>query len=153
MRRSQIDEKCARAHGSRAWLWSTCPDAKYRDGKKAVASATRACELTDWNDSALARCARGGTRRSGRFRVGREVADQGQCTSPRRRGKDEGRIAAQAIRAEEARARPRRLSESRTAGDNEPFRTLSETAPDEPSPGRSISTRSADTHSRGDERV
>jgi tetratricopeptide (TPR) repeat protein len=49
----RIDEKCARAHGSRAWIWSTCPDARYRDGKKAVASATTACELTDWKDSPL----------------------------------------------------------------------------------------------------
>ena len=26
---------------------------RYRDGKKAVASATRACELTDWTDARL----------------------------------------------------------------------------------------------------
>ncbi|MGP0069406.1 MAG: tetratricopeptide repeat protein [Isosphaeraceae bacterium] len=32
----------------RAWMLATCPDAKLRDGKKAVASATRACELTQW---------------------------------------------------------------------------------------------------------
>ena len=31
-----------------AWLLATCPDAKYRDGPKAVAHATRACELTEW---------------------------------------------------------------------------------------------------------
>ena len=49
----RIDEKCARAHGGRAWIWSTCPAAKYRDGKKAVASATRACELTEWRDFPL----------------------------------------------------------------------------------------------------
>ncbi len=49
----RIDEECARAYGSRAWIWSTCPDAKYRDGKKAVASATRACELTEWSDCHL----------------------------------------------------------------------------------------------------
>jgi tetratricopeptide (TPR) repeat protein len=49
----QIDENCARAHGSRAWILSTCPETKYRDATSAVASATRACELTDWSDSAL----------------------------------------------------------------------------------------------------
>ncbi len=49
----RIDEKCARAHGGRAWIWSTCPDARHRDGKKAVASATRACELTDWRMSPM----------------------------------------------------------------------------------------------------
>jgi hypothetical protein len=30
---------------------ATCRDAQYRDGKLAVASATRACELTNWQDS------------------------------------------------------------------------------------------------------
>ena len=46
----QIDDRFARAHGSRAWLLATCPNERYRDGQKAVASATRACELTGWND-------------------------------------------------------------------------------------------------------
>jgi len=49
----QIDGTYARAFGNRAWLWSTCPDPKYRDGKKAVASATKACELTHHTDPAL----------------------------------------------------------------------------------------------------
>jgi hypothetical protein len=31
-----------------AWLLATCPDEKCRDGKKAVESALRACELTNW---------------------------------------------------------------------------------------------------------
>ncbi len=37
--------------GSYAYLarvWSSCPDAKYHDAPKAIASATRACELTSW---------------------------------------------------------------------------------------------------------
>ena len=37
---------------NRAWLWATCPDAKHRDGKRAVASATRACELSKWKEAA-----------------------------------------------------------------------------------------------------
>jgi tetratricopeptide (TPR) repeat protein len=32
----------------RAWILATCPDAKIRNGAQAVASATRACELTSW---------------------------------------------------------------------------------------------------------
>jgi WD40 repeat protein/Flp pilus assembly protein TadD len=36
------------AHNNRAWLWATCADGRYRDGARAVESATRACELTDW---------------------------------------------------------------------------------------------------------
>lgn len=34
----------------RAWLLATCPDAKFRDAKQAIASAKRACELTAWKD-------------------------------------------------------------------------------------------------------
>jgi tetratricopeptide (TPR) repeat protein len=48
-----IDQSCASAHGGRAWIWSTCPIANFRDGKKAVESATRACELTAWKDARL----------------------------------------------------------------------------------------------------
>jgi hypothetical protein len=38
------------AHEACAWIMATCPDARYRNGKLAVASATRACELTNWKD-------------------------------------------------------------------------------------------------------
>ena len=37
----------------RAWTWATCPNAKYRDGQKAVEFATKACELTDWNEAGI----------------------------------------------------------------------------------------------------
>ena len=39
------------AHSASAWIRATCRDAQYRDGKLAVASATRACELTNWQDT------------------------------------------------------------------------------------------------------
>lgn len=44
----RLDPKYALAYDYRAWLWATCPDARYRDGKKAFESATRACELANW---------------------------------------------------------------------------------------------------------
>ena len=47
----RLEPKYASAYKMRAWLWATCPDAKCRDGKRAVESATRACELTDWKDA------------------------------------------------------------------------------------------------------
>jgi tetratricopeptide (TPR) repeat protein len=47
----RLDPKYAMAYNNRAWLWATCPDAKYRDGKKAVESATRACELSEWKEA------------------------------------------------------------------------------------------------------
>jgi len=31
-----------------AWFLATCPDPKFRDGKRAVELATRACEMTGW---------------------------------------------------------------------------------------------------------
>ena len=38
------------AHSRKAWILATSPDASYRDGRRAVAAATRAAELTKWND-------------------------------------------------------------------------------------------------------
>lgn len=38
------------AHYRLAWLYATCSDPKFRDGKMAVESATRACELSLWNE-------------------------------------------------------------------------------------------------------
>jgi tetratricopeptide (TPR) repeat protein len=38
------------SYNDRAWLWATCPDRKYRDGKRAVASARKACELSGWKN-------------------------------------------------------------------------------------------------------
>lgn len=46
----ELDPKSPGALGGQAWIWASCPDAKYRDGRKAVASATRACELSDWKN-------------------------------------------------------------------------------------------------------
>ena len=50
LRISQTDKH---THNARAWTWATCPDAKYRDGRKSVESATKACELTEWNEAGL----------------------------------------------------------------------------------------------------
>ncbi len=41
----RLEPKYARPYDGRAWIWATCPDAKFRDGKRAVESALRACEL------------------------------------------------------------------------------------------------------------
>jgi tetratricopeptide (TPR) repeat protein len=49
----RLDPKYVLAYNGRAWLWATCPDERYRDGKRAIESATRACELTDWKDTLL----------------------------------------------------------------------------------------------------
>jgi tetratricopeptide (TPR) repeat protein len=46
----RLNPKSAEAYNVRAWVWATCPDARYRDGKRAVESATKACELSGWKD-------------------------------------------------------------------------------------------------------
>ena len=46
----EIGPKDSWGHDFRAWIRATCPEAKFRDGKKAVEGATRACELSDWKN-------------------------------------------------------------------------------------------------------
>jgi tetratricopeptide (TPR) repeat protein len=44
----RLDPDSVEAYNNRAMLLAACPDAKYRDGQRAIESATRACELTGW---------------------------------------------------------------------------------------------------------
>src|SRR5262249_47679628 len=46
----RLDPGDARFYNGQAWLLATCPDARSRNGGKAVASARRACELTGWKN-------------------------------------------------------------------------------------------------------
>jgi tetratricopeptide (TPR) repeat protein len=47
----KVDPRYARGWAARGWLYATCLDKKFRDGKLAVESATRACELTGWKEA------------------------------------------------------------------------------------------------------
>ena len=47
----KLDPSDADSYAAAAWLRATCPDERYRDGKKAVTSATTACELSTWKES------------------------------------------------------------------------------------------------------
>jgi tetratricopeptide (TPR) repeat protein len=38
------------AHNALAWMMSTCPDQKFRNGREALRHASRACFLTSWQD-------------------------------------------------------------------------------------------------------
>ena len=42
----RLDSSTPAVHRLQAQIWATCPDASLRDGKRAVESATTACELT-----------------------------------------------------------------------------------------------------------
>lgn len=44
----QLIPNMAGPHNGLAWVLATCPDEKYRDGKRAVEFAKKACELTGW---------------------------------------------------------------------------------------------------------
>jgi tetratricopeptide (TPR) repeat protein len=46
----RLDPNDAGVLNNRAMIWSSHPQARYRDGPRAVASATRACELTGWKE-------------------------------------------------------------------------------------------------------
>jgi tetratricopeptide (TPR) repeat protein len=45
-----INPNMGPAYSGLAWLYATCPDAKYRDAKKAVENADKACQLSGGND-------------------------------------------------------------------------------------------------------
>jgi tetratricopeptide (TPR) repeat protein len=46
----RLDPKRSSGYTALAWLLATCPDAKYRDGRKAVETARRAFELTQGHE-------------------------------------------------------------------------------------------------------
>ncbi len=46
-----LDPQNLAAFNFRAWLRATCPDAKIRDGNKALESAIWACALSEWKDA------------------------------------------------------------------------------------------------------
>ena len=48
----RTDPKGAWAHHELAWLYATCPDAKFRSGTKAVENAAKACKMTDMKQPA-----------------------------------------------------------------------------------------------------
>jgi tetratricopeptide (TPR) repeat protein len=40
----------ALAHSSRAWIYATCPEPAFRNGKQAVADANLACKIDSWDN-------------------------------------------------------------------------------------------------------
>ena len=47
----RLDRTFAPAYQALARLWATCPEESFRDGKRAVELATRACGLAEWKDA------------------------------------------------------------------------------------------------------
>lgn len=46
----RLDPKYSRALSNMAWILATCPEERYRNGKRAVDLATKACQLTNWKE-------------------------------------------------------------------------------------------------------
>jgi tetratricopeptide (TPR) repeat protein len=47
-RAMQLKPDWPNVYAARAWLWAGCPDKKFRDAKRAIESATKGCELSQW---------------------------------------------------------------------------------------------------------
>jgi tetratricopeptide (TPR) repeat protein len=47
----RLDPKEASTYRMAAWIWATCPDAQFRDGKRAHEAATHARELSGGGDA------------------------------------------------------------------------------------------------------
>src|SRR6266852_1228420 len=63
----RLDPDDADGYSNLAWLLATCPDAKVRDGKKAVEYATKACELTSWKGAYFLATLAGAQAEAGNF--------------------------------------------------------------------------------------
>ena len=48
----RLDPAFLEGYNNTAWLLATCPDENFRNGKRAVALATKACELSEWTIAA-----------------------------------------------------------------------------------------------------
>jgi hypothetical protein len=47
----QEDLSARKIYTTLAWRLATCPAEKFRDGKRAIQMATKACELAEWDSS------------------------------------------------------------------------------------------------------
>jgi tetratricopeptide (TPR) repeat protein len=47
----RLNPEFALAYNNRAWTYATCKEHRYRDGKKAIEDAEKACNRTGWKDA------------------------------------------------------------------------------------------------------
>jgi tetratricopeptide (TPR) repeat protein len=69
----RLDPNYALTHNDLAWLHATCPDEKYRDGKKAVENTDKACQLTEGRDWSFTDTLAGAYAENGDFEKAKEL--------------------------------------------------------------------------------
>lgn len=85
----ELNPKNAAAYNAQAWMWATCPDEKFRDGKKALEFAKKAVELSGGKDPDILDTQAAALAELGRFdeavklqeQVVRDVGDTGDLAT------------------------------------------------------------------------
>jgi len=95
----QIQPRNSVAYNNRAVIWATCPDEKYRDAKRALESATRACELTDWNEGVALRTLAAAYAESGDFEAAVKWQEKSIELCTQEKDREKGRTRLQLYRA------------------------------------------------------
>jgi len=72
----QLDSNYVPALNDLAWLWATAPEARFRDGVKAVALAEKACRLTNYKLPLLVGTLAAAYAEAGRFDEATKIAEQ-----------------------------------------------------------------------------
>ena len=98
----QLDPKESLAFNGLAWLRATCPDRTFRDGKKAVEAAAKACELSAWKHADHLATLAAAHAEAGDFDSAVEWQARANALDPTSRGAHSWRSEAQALPGSQA---------------------------------------------------